>query len=190
MAETVDSCVQNNEEENLSGFYSKYESYVWKLNRLSSGKTGELISTFLLALLLWTATLTVTKKENLPGGNLFGLFVIFSCSLSLGTIFSRLPFLQLPNLLGMLLAGLLLSNISSINVVKDVKNSWSIALRNIALVVILIRSGLELDPVALKKLKRTVILLAFIPCITEALTVTVAAQLLLHMPWLWGLQLG
>lgn len=130
------------------------------------------------------------KKENLPGGNLFGLFVIFSCSLSLGTIFSRLPFLQLPNLLGMLLAGLLLSNISSINVVKDVKNSWSIALRNIALVVILIRSGLELDPVALKKLKRTVILLAFIPCITEALTVTVAAQLLLHMPWLWGLQLG
>lgn len=169
---------------------SKYAAYVDKFNMICSGKAGAFVTAILLASLIWTALLTVTKSENLPGGNLFGLFVVFICSVLLGALLSRLPFMQLPNLLGMLLAGLLLTNIEAINVVRHIRKSWSVSLRNIALVVILLRSGLELDPVALKKLKRTVISLAFGPCIIEALTVAVAANLLLELPWLWGLQLG
>ncbi|CAB3996196.1 Mitochondrial sodium hydrogen exchanger 9B2, partial [Paramuricea clavata] len=180
----------NNENENITTSDSKYTAYIDKFNSICSGKAGVFITSLLLAALIWTATLTITKSENLPGGNLFGLFVVFVCSLLLGALLSRLPFLQLPNLLGMLLAGLLLTNIQAINVVQNIQQSWSVSLRNIALVVILLRSGLELDPVALKKLKRTVITLAFGPCIIEALTVAVAANLLLELPWLWGLQLG
>ena len=180
----------NHDSENISTSASKYTKYIDKFNSVFSGKTGFLITTLLLGTLIWTATLTITKSENLPGGNLFGLFVIFVFSLLLGALLSRLPCLQLPNLLGMLLAGLLLTNIQAINVADDIQKSWSVALRNIALVVILLRSGLELDPVALKKLKRTVISLAFGPCIIEALTVAVVANLLLELPWLWGLQLG
>jgi Na+/glutamate symporter len=180
----------NHENENTTTSNSKYRVYVNKFNSICSGKAGVFVASILLAALIWTATLTVTKSENLPGGNLFGLFVVFVCSLSLGALLSRLPFLQLPSLLGMLLAGLLLSNIQAINVVQHIDQSWSVSLRNIALVVILLRSGLELDPVALKKLKRTVISLAFGPCIMEALTVAVVANLLLELPWLWGLQLG
>ena len=180
----------NNENENITTSDSKYTAYIDKFNSILSGKAGVFITSLLLAALIWTATLTVTKSENLPGGNLFGLFVVFVCSLLLGALLSRLPFLQLPNLLGMLLAGLLLTNIQAINVAQNIQQSWSVSLRNIALVVILLRSGLELDPVALKKLKRTVITLAFGPCIIEALTVAVAANLLLELPWLWGLQLG
>lgn len=180
----------NHDNQPITTSTSKYAEYVEKLNCITSGRAGHIISFVLLVVLVWTATLTVTKSENLPGGNLFGLFVVFACSLFLGFLLSRLPFLQLPNLLGMLLAGLLLTNIQAINVVQNIHEVYSISLRNIALVVILLRSGLELDPVALKKLKRTVISLAFIPCITEALTVAVVANLLLDLPWLWGLQLG
>ena len=180
----------NHENENIMTSNSKYRVYIDKLNSICSGKAGVFVALILLAALIWTSTLTVTKTENLPGGNLFGLFVVFACSLLLGALLSRLPFLQLPSLLGMLLAGLLLTNIQAINVVQHIHQSWSVSLRNIALVVILLRSGLELDPVALKKLKRTVISLAFGPCIMEALTVAVVANLLLELPWLWGLQLG
>ncbi|XP_028396139.1 sodium/hydrogen exchanger 9B2-like [Dendronephthya gigantea] len=169
---------------------SKYTAYVNKFNTVFSGKAGAFVTAILLGSLIWTALLTVTKSENLPGGNLFGLFVVFVCSLLLGALLSRLPFMKLPKLLGMLLAGLLLTNIEAINVVQHIDKSWSVSLRNIALVVILLRSGLELDPVALKKLKRTVIALAFGPCIIEALTVAVVTNFLLELPWLWGLQLG
>ena len=182
--------LEANHSENIPTSASKYTKYIGKLNSVCSGKTGLLVTALLLGILMWTAALTVTKSENLPGGNLFGLFVVFVCSLLLGALLSRLPFLQLPNLLGMLLAGLLLTNIQAINIADDIHKSWSVGLRNIALVVILLRSGLELDPLALKKLKRTVISLAFGPCIIEALTVAVVANLLLELPWLWGLQLG
>ena len=188
MDDEVDDLDKSNE--NNSTPPSGYAAYIDKLNSVCSGKAGNFIAILLFAALIWTATLTVTKTENLPGGNLFGLFVVFVFALLLGAVLSRLPILQLPNLLGMLLAGLLITNIPAINVVEDIYKSWSVTLRNIALVVILLRSGLELDPVALKKLKRTVVSLAFGPCIVEALTVAVVANLLLELPWLWGLQLG
>lgn len=61
---------------------------------------------------------------------------------------------------------------------------------NIALVVILLRAGLGLDPAALKELSFMVLRLAFTPCIVETVTVATVTHLLLGFPWLWGLMLG
>jgi len=89
--------------------------------------------------------------------------------------------------------------------------SYSATLRGIALVVILMRAGLGLDPVALKKLSGKpanfslldvfkligllsfsgmVFRLAFTPCLVEAVTVAIASHFLLDLPWLWGFMLG
>ena len=62
--------------------------------------------------------------------------------------------------------------------------------RNVALVVILTRAGLGLDPVALKKLSWGVVRLAFLPCLVEAVTVAVASYLILGFPIAWGFMLG
>lgn len=62
--------------------------------------------------------------------------------------------------------------------------------RSIALVVILLRAGLGLDPRALKKLSFTVVRLAFLPCIFETAAVGLAAHYLLDFPWIWGFMLG
>ena len=59
-----------------------------------------------------------------------------------------------------------------------------------ALVVILTRAGLGLDPVALRKLSMVVIRLAFLPCLFECVTVAVAAHLLLAFPWTYAFMLG
>ena len=50
----------------------------------------------------------------------------------------------------MLIVGCLLRNVPRVNVAADIDHTWSGALRNIALVIILTRAGLGLDPVALR----------------------------------------
>lgn len=45
----------------------------------------------------------------------------------------------------MLIAGFCMRNIPVINVAKDIDPAWSSALRSIALTVILVKAGLELD---------------------------------------------
>ena len=77
--------------------------------------------------------------------------------------------------------GSLLRNVPKVNVAADIDPAWSGALRNIALVVILTRAGLGLDPVALRKLSFGVLRLAFLPCIVEALTAMVTSHLFLGM---------
>lgn len=59
-----------------------------------------------------------------------------------------------------------------------------------ALVIILIRAGLDLDPHAMKRLKFTVLKLGLGPWIVEAAIVTLMSRYILHLPWLYGLALG
>ncbi len=53
--------------------------------------------------------------------------------------------MQLPGPLGMILVGIAVGNISKGNLVKGLPASWSKELRAIALAIIFLRSGLELD---------------------------------------------
>lgn len=62
--------------------------------------------------------------------------------------------------------------------------------RKIALVIILTRAGLDLDPVALKRLKITVPKLGLIPWFVEAGMIAVLTRYLIGLPWIWGLLLG
>lgn len=59
-----------------------------------------------------------------------------------------------------------------------------------ALVVILIRAGLDLDPPALRRLKFTVLKLSLIPWTVEAVTVAVLSRFLLDIPWMYSVLLG
>lgn len=62
--------------------------------------------------------------------------------------------------------------------------------RKIALVIILTRAGLDLDPDALKKLRITVPKLGLIPWVVETLIVAILTKYLLGLPWIWGFLLG
>lgn len=62
--------------------------------------------------------------------------------------------------------------------------------RKAALVIILIRAGLDLDPQALKRLKLTVLKLGLIPWLVEAAVVTITTHYFLDLPWSWGFLLG
>ena len=63
-------------------------------------------------------------------------------------------------------------------------------LRTLCLTVILIRAGLEMDPVALWNLSGMVLRATFIPCFVEAAAVAVLSYFVMDFPWTVGLMLG
>lgn len=158
-----------------------------------SGLWANLVTKVLLAAVLFGVVWSITEKECLPGGNLFGITIIFLCALIGGKIVEliRLPNLPpFPPLLGMLLMGFLLRNIPVVTTGVYVDHKWSAALRNIALAVILARAGLGLDPSALKKLKSVCLRVSVGPCIIEACTIALVSHFLMGLPWIWGFILG
>ena len=59
-----------------------------------------------------------------------------------------------------------------------------------ALVTILTRAGLGLDPKALRELSLVVIRLGIVPNLVEMAVVAVVSHFLLSFPWLWSFMLG
>ncbi|XP_069956853.1 sodium/hydrogen exchanger 9B2 isoform X2 [Cherax quadricarinatus] len=152
------------------------------------GKVGDCLIWIVVGLSFWGILVAITGELALPGGNFFNLLVLYVVALVAGFMAN---FIGLPPLLGSLVVGILFSSVPVINVVgHNIDTYWSSALRNIALVIILIRAGLGLDPVALKKLSCTVIRLAFLPCLIEATTMGIVSTFFLGLPWSWGFMLG
>lgn len=62
--------------------------------------------------------------------------------------------------------------------------------RKIALVIILTRAGLNLDPKALKAMKITLPKMDLIPWTFEVVVLACSGHYLLGLPWIWGFLLG
>ncbi len=154
------------------------------------GFFGHAITRVLVCFTIWASLWAILGENALPGSNIFSLVVLLVVASFFGFLVRKIPFITFPPLLGMLIAGFLLRNVPGISVAKHIDKQWSSTLRNTALVVILLRSGLGLDIQALRRLKCTVIRLAFCPCLLEAVTVGIVSHFLLGMPWLWAFMLG
>ncbi|XP_039273607.2 sodium/hydrogen exchanger 9B2-like isoform X1 [Styela clava] len=156
--------------------------------------TVERFSTNVLLLLLsWAVPWSILGDDCLPGTNIFGLIAVIDACVVGGFLVSiiQIPHLPpLPPLLGMLIAGFCLRNIPGINVAKYIDPNWSSALRSIALSIILVKAGLELDASALKKMKGACIRLTALPCLIETATCAITCRFILGFPWEWGFMLG
>ncbi|XP_053259905.1 sodium/hydrogen exchanger 9B2 [Podarcis raffonei] len=168
-----------------------------KLRRICAcppqGIIARIVTNVAAMVLVWAVAWSITGQECLPGGNFFGiLFLFFSAVIGgkfMGII--KLPGLPpFPPLLGMLLVGFLLRNVPLISNIVRIKVKWAVALKNIALSIILARAGLGLDPKALKKLKAVCLRLSVGPCMVEACAAAVLSHFLMHLPWQWGFMLG
>ncbi|GAV01215.1 hypothetical protein RvY_11958-2 [Ramazzottius varieornatus] len=151
------------------------------------GKLAYNLTKVLVVTLLFLTFVAMLGDEARPGGNFWGLLLVTICA-CVGEQIAKT--IRLPGLLGMLVAGFLLQNVPGIRVAAAIRPAWSSALRSIALVIILIRGGLGLDIIVLKKLSRGVALLAFLPSTVESVVVGVVAHFLLHFDWLWAFVLG
>ena len=112
-------------------------------------KFSRIISILLIGLLCWGILYIIAGNVAAPGGHLFDIAVLSISAYLGGWIFSLTT---LPSLIGMLFTGIALQNLNLVDINDDFDDivSW---FRKIALTIILIRAGLEMDPVLFKKIK-------------------------------------
>ncbi|MEG1066889.1 MAG: cation:proton antiporter, partial [Erysipelotrichaceae bacterium] len=108
---------------------------------------------------------------------LFSLSLILLCGMLLGSICIKL---KLPKLLGMLICGIILGPFV-LNLIDPSVLNISADLRQIALIIILTRAGLNLDIKDLLKVGRPAILMCFLPACFEILGMIIIAPKLLNI---------
>lgn len=114
------------------------------------------------------------------------LFIIFTLGIFGGLLFEKM---KLPKLIWYIVLGILLGP-SVLNIVDESLITISSYLRQIALILILTRSGLSLNINNLKKIGRPAILMCFIPACYELIGVLIFAPIFLNISYLEALLLG
>lgn len=117
---------------------------------------------------------------------LLSLALIFLCGMILGKIFSTL---KLPSLLGLIITGIILGPYC-FNLLDNSILSISADLRELALIIILTRAGLNLDIEDLKKVGRPAILMCFVPATFEIIGMILVAPKLFDISLLDAALMG
>lgn len=117
---------------------------------------------------------------------LLSIAIIICMSLMLSKIFQLI---KIPSIIGMLLTGMLLGPFV-FDLIDGRILSLSSELRQMALIVILLRAGLALKLEDLKKIGKPALLMAFLPASFEIIGVIILAQLLFHITFLEAAILG
>ncbi len=111
---------------------------------------------------------------------------IILVSLALTSLFQKI---KIPGIIAMILTGILLGPFV-LNLIDPQILNLSPDLRQIALIIILIRAGLSVDIKDLKKVGRPAILLSFIPSTIEIIIVALLSHLLFQLDLVESLILG
>ncbi|CAG9837794.1 unnamed protein product [Diabrotica balteata] len=150
-------------------------------------KVTRIIALTLIGLLSWCVLYAIVGESAAPPkGQLFQL-ILLSISAHFGGWLFGLT--TLPALVGMLFTGIALQNLNIVNIDSSFSH-LNKHLSAVALVIILTRAGLDLDPTAVNRLKFTVLKLSVIPWTTEACLTVVLAKFWLGTSWKYSLLLG
>ncbi|KAL3134630.1 hypothetical protein ABBQ32_007644 [Trebouxia sp. C0010 RCD-2024] len=118
-----------------------------------------------LGLVIYAALYLLLGRPMLPPGEGWALFLLWVCAHIGGFAANKV---NLPPLLGMLIAGIILRNIPQ-DPVHGLPTSWGTKIRTGGLAVILLRAGLKIDKIAFARAGKVVLRLALIPMLCEAL---------------------
>ena len=105
------------------------------------------------------------------------LSLIILTSFVLSELFKRI---HIPTIIGMIITGILLGPYV-LNLIAPEVLAISLDLRQIALVIILLRAGLSLDLNDLRKVGRPALLMSFLPATFELLGILILGPLLLQV---------
>ena len=123
----------------------------------------------------------------LPGGQVWSVLVVWLAAQAGGALIS---FTGLHPLLGMLLAGVAAENVPVSWLTAPLPASWKSKIRQGALAIIFLRSGLELDWAVFRRAGPAALRLLLVPGIVEALVSGSVAHAVFGMPWLLAYALG
>ena len=136
-----------------------------------------------IVFLLWILSAFFIERN---GYMFLSLFIIFTVGVLGGILFEKI---KIPKIIFYLIIGILFGS-SFLNLIDPSLEAISDYLRQIALIIILTRSGLALDFKSLIKIGRPAILMCFLPASFEILGITIFGPLLLNISYLEALLLG
>jgi len=121
-----------------------------------------------------------------PSGSMVALLVLWLSAHGLGKLFSMV---DIPPLLGMLIAGIVLRNTWP-ELCSTVTPDWASGIRSFGLGNILMIAGMEIDFHALKKIGWVCFRLTVLPGLSEALALGIMGNLVFGMPFFLSLSMG
>ncbi|XP_026326441.1 sodium/hydrogen exchanger 9B1-like isoform X2 [Hyposmocoma kahamanoa] len=150
-------------------------------------KVARLVTLCTIGLLFWLTLWLVMGIPAGPGGQLFTLAILTLAAHLGGWALQKTT--TLPALIGMLIMGVIMKNVGFVHFDKDYQLVVSY-IRKIALTILLIRAGMDLDPHALRKHFLTVIKLSLLPWTFEFVLCAVMVFYFIDLPWDWAFLLG
>ncbi|CAL7942774.1 unnamed protein product [Xylocopa violacea] len=152
------------------------ESFTW-------GKLFEIATNIGIASLGWTVLYFLLGETMLPRNDGFGLYVLVIFSRWLGSSLSSIPYLKLPPVSGMLIAGLIVRNSGLYDIRENLGLATTSKIRTFCLTFIMIRAGLQLSTTSLKTHPIFIIILAVLPSSVELLVLAICCRYLLSYHW-------
>ncbi|CAD1479948.1 unnamed protein product [Heterotrigona itama] len=143
-----------------------------------------------IATISWAVLYFILDDTMLPGNDGFGLYVLAIFSWWLGWCLSSIPYLQLPPVFGMLVAGLIVRNSGLYNIHEELGVATTSKIRTFCLTFIVIRAGLQLSTTSLTKHTIFILILAIVPCSVEVLVLSICCRYVLSYHWDWSLMAG
>lgn len=144
----------------------------------------------LLVLLSWTVLFLIAGDTMLPWKDGFSLYFLAIFAYSLGWSLSYIPYLNLPPMLGMLLAGLIVRNTGLYNIRQELGLSTTAKIRTFCLTFIMIRAGLQLSITTLTRHPILISTLATVPCSIEMFVSAICCKAILLYSWDWAFMTG
>jgi len=143
-----------------------------------------------MIVLTWLILFFLLGDMMLPGGNLFGFFILIIFAYTLGWILASIPHLHIPPVVGMLVAGLIMRNTDLYNIAEEFGVGTTAKIRLVCQTFLMIRAGLRLTTTALRAHPIFLILLALVPCSLEMFIVALLCRFVLDFPWNWAFMTG
>ncbi|XP_017787418.1 PREDICTED: sodium/hydrogen exchanger 9B1-like [Habropoda laboriosa] len=158
--------------------------------RFTWSKLFESATYALIASMTWAVLYFLLGDTMLPKNDGFGLFTLAIFSSWLGSRLSSIPYLNLPPVFGMLIAGLIVRNSGLYDIHEELGPSTTSKIRTFCLTFIIIRAGLQLSTTTLKDHPIFLMLLSVVPSTVEMLVLAVCCKLILSYHWDWAFMAG
>jgi len=138
------------------------------------------------AIIIFCISLIVSPASFLPPNPGAALFTLWLCAHGAGHGFNRL---NIPPLLGYLVAGIILRNTLK-SFCSTILPDWSAGIRCIGLGNILMIAGLEIDVQSLRRIGWVVFRLTVMPGVSEAIAIGCVGSVIFSMPFFLSLSMG
>ncbi|CAD6227541.1 GSCOCG00001224001-RA-CDS, partial [Cotesia congregata] len=175
--------------------------YIWIYNPISNCFTmpyncvtwsslSWLLTSLILVAVTYSTLYFLMSELMLPGGSLFGLFWMVVVAYALGWSLTYIPFLHIPPVFGMLLAGIIFRSSGFYKIHDHIPLKTTTKIRTFCVTFLMIRGGLQLTTTALRSQPLFLLMLGLLPSTFEIIIIGLCSRYILQYPWDWSFLAG